>query len=143
MADMNKTKAELAEQMDDLQAKLDEALGRVDELTTERDAAVQELAEAGDGGVDERVADLEAKLAEAEKAKGALEAKITDLELGAGDDGDEEARQLREKVELLEADNQALKISRDEERNRAIRLQAQMDEAGSLHGRIDNLPPVV
>lgn len=139
------TKAEIANLYDAGQAELklaNEENARLSRMIEEMSG--QDKEEDGEKEKrDARIAELEAALAESEKEKGTLQAKITDLELGSGNDDGEEARQLREKVAILEADNQALKIERDDFRNKTISLQNRLVEQGSLHGTVDNLRPVV
>ena len=52
---------------------------------------------------------------------------------------DEELRQLREKVEMLESDTRVMEVQRNEYRDKVIGLEARITERDSLHGSIDNL----
>ena len=65
---------------------------------------------------------------------------------GSGDfvkqigNGDAEANA---RIEMLTKDVTRLEIERNDARNEVVRLKQRIADAGSLHGRIDNLPGVV
>ena len=48
-----------------------------------------------------------------------------------------------EQIEMLTKDVTRLEIERNDARNEVVRLKQRIADAGSLHGRIDNLPGVV
>ena len=145
------TKAELEIEVEYLKGQLSEKEGELataNEQITERDSRIedlnQQIADANEGHDENRVADLERQIAEKDVALGELSAKVTDLEMNAADretdnHADEEMRQLREKVEMLESDKNVAEVQRNEYRDKVIGLEARIKERDSLHGSIDNL----
>ena len=145
------TKAELEVEVEYLKGQLSEKEGELataNEQITERDSRIedlnQQIADANEGHDENRVADLERQVAEKDVALGELSAKVTDLEMNAADretdnHADEEMRQLREKVEMLESDKNVAEVQRNEYRDKVIGLEARIKERDSLHGSIGNL----
>lgn len=58
-------------------------------------------------------------------------------QIGEGDAG------ANARIEMLTKDVTRLEIERNDARNEVIRLKGKLADAGSLHGRVDNLPGVV
>ena len=145
------TKAELEVEVEYLKGQLSEKEGELataNEQITERDSRIedlnQQIADANEGHDENRVADLERQIAEKDVALGELSAKVTDLEMNAADpevndQADDELRQLREKVDMLESDTRVMEVQRNEYRDKVIGLEARIKERDSLHGSIDNL----
>ena len=145
------TKAELEIEVEYLKGQLSEKEGELataNEQITERDSRIedlnQQIADANEGHDENRVADLERQIAEKDVALGELSAKVTDLEMNAADpetdnQADEELRQLRKKVEMLESDTRVREVQRNEYRDKVIGLEARIKERDSLYGHIDNL----
>ena len=145
------TKAELEIEVEYLKGQLSEKEGELataNEQITERDSRIedlnQQIADANEGHDENRVADLERQVAEKDVALGELLAKVADLEMNAAypeedNHADEELRQLREKVEMLESDTRVMEVQRNEYRDKVIGLEARIKERDSLHGSIDNL----
>ena len=145
------TKAELEIEVEYLKGQLSEKEGELataNEQITERDSRIeglnQQIIDANEGHDENRVADLERQVAEKDVALGELSAKVADLEMNAADPegdnhADEELRQLREKVEMLESDTRVMEVQRNEYRDKVIGLEARIKEHDSLHGHIDNL----
>ena len=145
------TKAELEIEVEYLKGQLSEKEGELataNEQITERDSRIedlnQQIADANEGHDENRVADLERQIAEKDVALGELSAKVTDLEMNAADPetdnrADEELRQLREKVDMLESDTRVMEVQRNEYRDKVIGLEARIKERDSLHGHIDNM----
>lgn len=145
------TKAELEIEVEYLKGQLSEKEGELataNEQITERDSRIedlnQQIADANEGHDENRVADLERQIAEKDVALGELSAKVTDLEMSAADPevddrANEELRQLREKVEMLESDKNVAEVQRNEYRDKVIGLEARIKERDSLHGHVDNL----
>lgn len=77
-----------------------------------------------------RIAEGTWKLVQAEGG-----AEIGTLTDGSGSDA--------ERIEMLTKDVTRLEIERNDARNEVVRLKRRIADAGSLHGRIDNLPGVV
>ena len=145
------TKAELEVEVEYLKGQLSEKEGELvtaNEQIAERDSHIedlnQQIADANEDHDENRVADLERQVAEKDVALGELSAKVTDLEMNAADpevddQADEELRQLREKVDMLESDTRVMEVQRNEYRDKVIGLEARIKERDSLHGSIDNL----
>ena len=145
------TKAELEIEVEYLKGQLSEKEGELataNEQITERDSRIedlnQQIADANEGHDENRVADLERQIAEKDVALGELSAKVTDLEMNAADpevddQADEELRQLRDKVDMLESYTRVMEVQRNEYRDKVIGLEARIKERDSLHGSIDNL----
>ena len=145
------TKAELEVEVEYLKGQLSEKEGELataNEQIADRDSRIedlnQQIADANEGHDENRVADLERQIAEKDVALGELSAKVTDLEMNAAypeeyNHADEELRQLREKVEMLESDTRVMEVQRNEYRDKVIGLEARIKERDSLHGSIDNL----
>ena len=145
------TKAELEIEVEYLKGQLSEKEGELvtaNEQIAERDSHIedlnQQIADANEDHDENRVADLERQVAEKDVALGELSAKVTDLEMNAADpeaddQADEELRQLREKVDMLESDTRVMEVQRNEYRDKVIGLEARIKERDSLHGHIDNL----
>lgn len=105
-----------------------------------RNAMVVETMASHSTHVDMRVRDEEGEFAEPEEGALYRYDGSGDFVKSFGGAGDGEANA---RIEMLVQDVTRLEIERNDARNEVVRLKAKIGDMGSLHGRVDNLPPVV